>query len=230
MLHIVKLDTVGGRTDSPDYEVLYAELLQRGGFEGKIEHYDAREGEFPSAAIGDTVLLGGSRLDAFACDPFTLDLVRRTQEWLRTDGIRLLGVCYGHQIVARALGARVERTGWELGASALTFTPEGLAIFPELESGDGLQQVHQDEVLALPAGATLLASSKQCAIQVFHRPNKYLCIQGHPEFSTEVTTALIEKLHTKAPGQYEQGLKQARLPHKGPFFGSAMARLASFDA
>lgn len=84
--------------------------------------------------------------------------------------IRLIGICFGHQILARAFGARCEpnELGWEIGSTELTLTEEGKKILGtpgKPEDKLRIQQVHSDHVTSVPEGFHLLASSEKCKIQ-----------------------------------------------------------------
>ena len=83
--------------------------------------------------------------------------------------VRIMGICYGHQIIARALGGTVELNdkGWELGTYECDLTEEGRELLG-YEEGDALMrihQVHRDVVTALPEDCLNLASTERTAFQ-----------------------------------------------------------------
>jgi len=228
MLHILKLDSLGPEiaASGNDYESVYARLVRGGGYDGPLAHYETRYAdEYPDVGDGDAVLLGGSRLDAFASDAFTLKLVAFVRDLLARPSIKLVGVCYGHQIIARALGAPVERAVWEVGVVPLELTPEGQKVFKELSQGDGLQQSHLDQVTSLPRGATLLATTRDCPIQAFGWAQRALCVQGHPEFSAELSHVCLDRIAEKDLAAAARGRLTVDDPQAGPKFGHAFARL-----
>jgi GMP synthase-like glutamine amidotransferase len=85
--------------------------------------------------------------------------------------IRLCGICFGHQVIARAFGSDVGpmEAGWELGATKLQLTEAGRDVVSSPEDPKDIltiQQIHSDEVKSVPEGFELLASSKRCKVQI----------------------------------------------------------------
>jgi hypothetical protein len=86
---------------------------------------------YPSLLDIDAILLTASSSNSFADDPWILRLVAFIKEVLEQRRVRIIGVCFGHQIVGRALGARVGRSdkGWETSVTAINLTRKGQEIF-----------------------------------------------------------------------------------------------------
>lgn len=140
----------------------------------------------------DGVIISGSPRDAYLDDEFTLNLMKRLEKVEKP----MLGVCYGHQIIARTLGAKVAKdpAGLELGNSEIELTEYGknapiFAGFPD--NFDALQS-HADAVLELPAGAKLLAKGKHTAVQGFQFGDAIFGVQFHPETDPDVLRFLWE--------------------------------------
>ena len=110
--------------------------------------------------------------------------------WLRDAahaGLPLLGICYGHQLIAHALGGQVgyNPAGREMGTVALDLTDAGDdPLFAGLPARFAVQSTHLQTVLALPEGARLLATSQQDAAGAFRWGRSTWGVQFHPEFST----------------------------------------------
>lgn len=106
----------------------------------------------------------------------------------------MLGICFGHQIVGRALNVPVgvNPLGWELSATPVTLTATGKAVFPEL-SELSIMQFHHDIVESAPAGTEVLGYTDVCGVQGFYKPRSMFTLQGHPEFDEEVVGELLEK-------------------------------------
>lgn len=129
--------------------------------------------------------MSGARSDSFADTPWIVKLKGILRKVYEETEIKLLGICFGHQILALAVGGRVGRAeaGWELGLRKVQFTGGNLAA---------IMEVHRDQVLELPDSVEILGSSSKCPIEVYGVQNRVLGIQGHPEFATEVVRNLVE--------------------------------------
>ncbi|MEO5629609.1 MAG: glutamine amidotransferase, partial [Thermomonas sp.] len=120
-----------------------------------------------------------------------LDWSERSAVWLRDAahaGLPLLGICYGHQLIAHALGGQVgdNPAGREMGTVDIDLQPDAAEdpLFAGLTSRLAVQATHLQTVLALPEGARLLATSKQDAAGAFRWGERVWGVQFHPEFST----------------------------------------------
>jgi GMP synthase (glutamine-hydrolysing) len=160
----------------------------------------------PPAARFHGVLVTGSPWSVTAPEPWMDD----TAAWL-LDAARVrpvLGVCFGHQLIARALGGRVERNprGREAGTGEVSLTPAGSAdpLFSGAPPTFLVQQTHEDHVPELPPGATLLAGNDFTPVQAFAAGDTVRCVQFHPEMDAEHSRALAEarrdRLDADAPG------------------------------
>lgn len=126
-----------------------------------------------------------------------------TADWLRgvvDAGIPLLGVCYGHQLIAHALGGRVDYhpTGREIGTVMIERLP---AASGDLLLGDSPARFpahasHQQSVLELPRGATILARSAHDPHHAVRFAANAWGLQFHPEFSVEIMQGYLRgRLH-----------------------------------
>jgi GMP synthase (glutamine-hydrolysing) len=110
-------------------------------------------------------------------------------------GVPVLAVCFGHQLVAAALGAEVRRSpsGREMGTVSCALTDVGAAnpLFEGVPRTFDVQATHEDEVAALPSGAELLAGNAHSAIQAFRVGARLWAVQFHPELSPGALAALV---------------------------------------
>lgn len=123
----------------------------------------------------------------------------RTAEWLAravAAQTPVLGICYGHQLLAHGLGGKVgvNPRGREIGTVAVRLHEAArrdrlLGGFPEVVH---VQASHVESVLELPAGARLLASTAGDPHHAFAVGTAAWGVQFHPEFDAEITRAYIE--------------------------------------
>src|SRR5450432_638911 len=94
--------------------------------------WDVVEAQFyPDLADIDAILITGSRYNSFDNTPWIVKLVEFTKKVLAQTRVRIIGVCFGHQIVGRAMGVRVGRSpgGWEASVTAIDLTKKGQEVF-----------------------------------------------------------------------------------------------------
>ncbi|KAI0469595.1 putative class I glutamine amidotransferase [Xylaria cf. heliscus] len=147
---------------------------------------------YPDPDSIDAILITGSKYNSFDNDEWILRLVEFTKSCLEGGRIRVIGICYGHQIIARALGAELDRNpeGWEVSVIEQELTEEGKKVLG-LEKMS-LQQMHRDAVLSFPPGVVQLARTSVCANQGMYIPGRMISLQGHPEFTEEMVREILE--------------------------------------
>ena len=108
-------------------------------------------------------------------------------------GKPLVGICFGHQIVAHALGGHAAKfdDGWGIGTMPIKMVGAVEWIPSDIDQLD-LIHVHQDQVMTLPPDAVRLAQSDFCKNAAFAIGKQVFAIQGHPEFTPAYTNALID--------------------------------------
>ncbi|KAE8391972.1 class I glutamine amidotransferase-like protein [Aspergillus alliaceus] len=174
--------------------------------------------EYPKLEDVDALLLTGSKHDSFENHPWILKLVEYTKKAIEDKRVKLLGICFGHQIIGRALGVKVGRSdaGWEIAVCDMDLTEPGKKLFGKDKLR--IQQMHQDIVFSYPANVVPLGSSPRCAVQGMYLPNKFITVQGHPEFSEFIVTEIVNKrskLGMFSKAFSEDALARAKLPHDG---------------
>lgn len=154
--------------------------------------YDAREGEGPRAPEEcDGYVVTGSRSSVYDDLPWLPPLFARLRD-LHNAGRPIAGICFGHQALAVALGGKVHKSpgGWLLGLQEFPMLEHAPWMTPTL-SRLRLLYSCQDQVCALPPGATVLAGNESCPNAAFVA-GKSFAVQGHPEFTPAFSRALLE--------------------------------------
>tara|TARA_Y100000590_G_C15671504_1_gene996423 strand:+ start:1162 stop:1854 length:693 start_codon:yes stop_codon:yes gene_type:complete len=107
----------------------------------------------------------------------------------------ILGICFGHQLLAEVLGGKVEKNpkGWELGSYNIELTDAGKEniLFDGIDDNEVFYESHQDAVLELPNNSISLAKSMKSNQSFLYGDNVY-GVQFHPEFSWNVTRKLMD--------------------------------------
>jgi GMP synthase-like glutamine amidotransferase len=179
------------------YGAMTEAMFTAAGTDWTFERFNTTRGEYPEDIDAyDAVLLTGSRADSFSDEPWVRTLRARVAALLQ--GRKpLLGICFGHQLIALCLGAQVGRApqGWGMGRMTYDWCgPQ--ALRPEAGAAGStlaLLASHQDQVLTLPAGATLLARSDFCPVAAYQVDDHVLCVQPHPEFVEDYSAYLLDK-------------------------------------
>ncbi|MGY3853207.1 glutamine amidotransferase-related protein [Aeromonas aquatilis] len=188
---------------------VYSEMFIRGfaalSPELEFRVWSALDGELPEDLHEcDAWLITGSRHDAYSDIPW----IQALRAWIRQAhdaDVKLAGVCFGHQVIAQALGGEVVKStkGWGLGVSVHPMLADEPWMAPARDQIRILAS-HQDQVALLPPGATRLAGNDFCPNFMFLQGNNIVAIQGHPEFSVEYNRALIERRRGLLPDERYQ--------------------------
>lgn len=163
------------------YDAMFERLLDGNDF--TFETFSVLDGVFPNGPQdADGWLITGSKHGAYEDHvwiPPLEDLIRD----INTSGKPMIGVCFGHQIIAQALGGKVEKFdgGWSVGRTE--YTLDGNSIT--------LNAWHQDQVVELPKGARVVGASDFCANAMLAYGDTIWTIQPHPEFEAEFIDGLV---------------------------------------
>ncbi|KAL6882530.1 class I glutamine amidotransferase-like protein [Trichoderma longibrachiatum] len=190
-----------------------------------VSKWDAMAGEYPRIEDVDVIALTGSYGTAFYNDPWIVTLVDFVKTALESTDKKVFGICFGHQVIGRALGADVNRNrlGWELSVEGVSLNDQGQELLgvPSLK----LHQMHHDAVLTVPPGVANLGSSTKCPVQILYQPGRLLSFQGHPEFdeliNEEIIRADSENGHVYFDDEtFRDALERVSRPHDGLLMAS----------
>lgn len=140
------------------------------------------------------------------------DWMIATTKWVRDaveSGLPTLGICFGHQLMANALGGKAayHPNGLEIGTVDITLTPEAVddPIFGSLPAILPAHVTHSQTALELPPDAVLLAASEHDSHQAFRVGNHAWGLQFHPEFDVEATRFYVNGLREIIAKQGKDG-------------------------
>lgn len=146
------------------------------------------------AGVYDAILVTGSPLSVTQPQPWMVQLAHYLREAAERR-VPILGVCFGHQLLAHAYGARVVRNvrGREVGTVQVELTSEGREdpLFQGLPTSFAVQATHEDIVEAPPAGSRVLAFNANTALQALAFRPHVRGVQFHPELSPAALGALV---------------------------------------
>lgn len=188
------------------YGDMFVASFQRVRPDWQFEIFKTHLGDLPDLDPRHGYLITGSKHDAFD----DLDWIAGLRDWVRrayAARLGVIGICFGHQLIAHALGGRAGRApGWGVGRM-----PAQAVVDLPFASADMLVS-HQDQVLELPADATRLLTSDFCPNYGF-QIGRMIGIQGHPEFNPDYARALAEVRRERiGSARVDQALATLELP------------------
>ncbi|WP_420005989.1 type 1 glutamine amidotransferase [Arenibacterium sp. LLYu02] len=172
------------RASYGDYDDMFVKLLADG--TTRFTRFHVAQMDFPADVhAAEAWIITGSPCGVYEAHPFIPLLetfIRRAFE----AQVPVIGICFGHQIVAQAMGGKVERYsgGWSIGPVDYAFGDRQVT----------LNAWHQDQVIVRPTGARLIASGPNCENAALQYETLALTLQPHPEFATGFVAAKMRAL------------------------------------
>lgn len=215
------------REQHGSYPQMFAEMIRAADDSVTSDTVSIPAGDpLPAARELQAILITGSSAGVY--DGF--DWIAQLEDFVRAAHdakVPMVGVCFGHQLIAQALGGVVRKSdkGWGLGRHVYDVAPgngilDGTCI--------ALAASHQDQVIAPPSGAkTILSSDFTEHAALLYPGGTTLSVQPHPEFSVGYALACCEMAHSK--GHAPDGLVAAARaslakPLESAKLGSAITR------
>jgi GMP synthase-like glutamine amidotransferase len=171
----------------------YVRFLERAKPSFEYENYSVGIGEFPSSpGVCDAYLITGSPKGVYEPDLW-LDTLKGFIQDAYAAKKKLIGICFGHQMVAHSLGGHAEKSekGWGLGKKYFNIYTEKKWMSDFIEN-PSLYFVHQDQIIELPPNAELLGGNEFCPNLFYTIGDQVLGIQGHPEFPEALVREIVE--------------------------------------
>ncbi|KAK9112906.1 hypothetical protein Scep_020425 [Stephania cephalantha] len=166
--------------------------------EGEIwDVYRVSNGEFPEEEdldLYDGFVITGSSSDAHGNDLWVCELVNLLKK-LDSMKKKVLGICFGHQVLGRALGGKTGRsmTGWDIGVRTINLDSSKFHTSLKLPSKLSIIEFHQDEVMMLPPTVEVVARSSKTKVEMFKSGEHMMGIQGHPEYTKDIVVHLMDR-------------------------------------
>lgn len=210
-----------------DYDEMFTSLLKAEDDKIQVTVFDLVSDQVPTDVNDcDAYIITGSRLGVYEDIPW-IHSAKELVKSIFEAKIPTVGICFGHQLIADALDGKVIKAvdkGHALGVQTWNITDHLDWMGDESLSSFSLNASHQDQVIQLPEGAQLFASSDFCPIAGFQL-DSMLAFQGHPEFGRDYTEYLIEKHQKKLdPTSKETTLKSLEIHPDSAMIGYWMMR------
>lgn len=171
-----------------DYPAMFAELL---GDRFEVESFDVPAGRLPESSVHDAILITGSPAGVYEPLPW----IEPLQQFIRSaKESKMIGVCFGHQVMAEALGGHVVKSDKGWGAGLHHYSVVHDEPWTDSAGEIAIPASHQDQVVVQPPNTEIVAASDftpYAALAWTDRPA--ISFQFHPEFSPAFAKALIER-------------------------------------
>jgi len=201
-----------------NYPQMFEQLLGPG---FQVESYDVQNGQLPAPGEHGAYLITGSPAGVY--DP--LPWIEPLMQFIRSaNGAKMIGVCFGHQVMAEALGGHVEKSNKGWGAGLHRYTVVRSEPWIDSSGTIAIPASHQDQVILQPPNTEVVAASDFtpfAALAWTDRPA--ISFQFHPEFSPAFAKALIEKRYDVVPNP-ETAIASLQAPNDNQVVGGWIRR------
>lgn len=209
------------QADHGNYPLMFEQVLGAASASVEFKHYDVEHGEYPDNIDDcDGYVITGSKKSVYD-DEDWIHVLQDFVAELHKSKKKTVGICFGHQLIAQALGGKTEPAdlGWNVGVHQNEVLSSEAFMAPAVDSF-GLIVSHKDQVTQLPAGAELLATSEFCPNASFKIGEHILTFQGHPEFSKAYSQDLMIMRQDILGDKYEPGIASLVHGHDNKLIGT----------
>lgn len=157
----------------------------------------------------DGFLITGSKYGVYEDEEWIRALEKLIRQ-LDKERVPMVGICFGAQVLASALGGTVEKNkaGWEAGVVSFELSDFAKQYFATEKTSLSLQYIHQDHVLVVPPGARSFGGTAVCPVEGFAKEDYIFALQGHPEFDGRVLELLLESKEEAVPAELVEASKK----------------------
>jgi GMP synthase (glutamine-hydrolysing) len=174
----------------------------------------------------DGWLITGSKHGVYENAPWMIRLQQFLRDAVDAD-LPVFGVCFGHQILATALGGKVVKSdkGWGIGVHEYDIDARNTDWLSDSAATMRINAFHQDQVVELPDGATIWASSDFCPYAGLQYGQNAASIQPHPEFQRPYEQALLEARFGLFPEDvHKAAMESLDTPTNSPEFAKSIVK------
>ena len=191
------------------YAAMFEKLLSSADPKLEFQTYQVTQLEYPQHINEcDVYLITGSKSSCYE-DTQWIHRLKQFVVDCHEQEKKLLGICFGHQLIAHALGGMVQKydRGWGVGIATSKITHQPHWLTPEQQEFNLLVS-HQDQVTRLPPEASLVAGNEFCPIASYRVNHSILTFQGHPEFTHDyVHYIMTQRRQLIGEQAYQQGME-----------------------
>lgn len=177
-----------------------------------VQAFKVHEGEEPADLdLFDGYLLTGSRKGVYDADAWIQRLLGLIRS-IHAAELKLVGICFGHQAIAEALGGVVRKSakGWGVGVHAYAVEDGFDTGRHRIGEHVALPCCHQDQVIELPPGARRILTNEFCENAGFVVGDHTLAMQPHPEFSTSYLECILRTLEDRLDGKFADAMESLK--------------------
>jgi GMP synthase (glutamine-hydrolysing) len=176
-----------------DHSSFFINLFKKYAPEVSLDIFDIPKGEYPDWKNNYDGFIGtGSRFSVYDNMPW----IERFKDFIKElyeNNVKFIGICFGHQMIAEALGGKCSESkkGWGLGVKTAFIHQKQPWMKPPLDSYR-LIFTHKDQIETLPPESKVLGGNDHCEYSVITLGSHFLGIQGHPEFTAPFVKELLQ--------------------------------------